>query len=79
MTSRTLVIDCPPGTSRPDFHLKMSGAKEKWFESKVNRFFGEWTWTLKPNHYQDYDNIKNDIGDYLTKAYHSGSVRYAEW
>jgi hypothetical protein len=77
--SRTLKIDCSPLTPRPDYHFKMSGAKELWFENKINKNFGEWTWTLKSEHYKDYDLVKDAIGTYLKQSYSDGSIRYAEW
>ena len=77
-----LVIDCPPGSMRPDGILSLvlqdTELTPKDF-TITRKFFGEWTFVLNESRNDIYEKYKHDIGTKLKKMNAEGYVRYAEW
>lgn len=75
-------IDCPPGDPRPgDLFpgvLKDTGLTTEDFE-EGGRFFGNWTWYVRPNKAEQYLKARDTIKAHLTALYNSGVIRYASW
>jgi hypothetical protein len=77
-----LVLDCPPGASRPDSLLpsildgtgvSLSGTEP---DSKV---FGSWTWSIPNDQAAAYKAARKMIEDRVKALYHQGCIRYGEW
>jgi hypothetical protein len=45
----------------------------------TNKFFGEWTFELKPEKNKQYAAVKDDIGKRIIALYNNGVIRYGEW
>ena len=82
MSSYELVIDCAPGSTRPNDILKELaeglGLTEEDF-TVTSKSFGSWTFSIDgENANKCRENIIY-IKDFLTSAYNCGRIRYAEW
>jgi hypothetical protein len=82
MTPYTIEIDCPPGNPRPDELLpgviKDTGITLDDLEN-VGRFFGNWTWRVKPEANERYALARKTIADRLKALHASGHTRYSSW
>jgi hypothetical protein len=80
--SHEIVLDCPPGCTRPDDVLKRvlndTGLSIDDF-TIVSKFFGAWTFVLNENKNALYETKKDVIVGGIKKMYEGGIIRYAEW
>lgn len=72
-------IDCEPFAPRPDAYFKhiwtyILENTEKLPEA-VSKFFGCWTW----ENIEVSEDKQKEIGNYLTRLYNEGKIRYASW
>lgn len=82
--TRSIEIDCPPGSPRPgDLFpgvLEKTGLTEDDFVN-TSRLMGEWIWALKKDNEKAelFDKAKPMFKDVITKLYNSGKIRYGSW
>ncbi len=77
-----IVIDCPPGSIRPDDILKLvlNATELTSTDFKVTtKMFGEWTFVLDESKNSIYETHKDDIGTIMRKMNSEGYIRYGEW
>jgi hypothetical protein len=80
MAEFQLVIDCPPGTTRPDDIAKqVLDGTGIILGNTTSRLFGEWTWDIPVEYSEQYRTNQKLIGERLTSLYHNGFIRHAEW
>jgi hypothetical protein len=77
----TIELDTPPGYPRPgDIFpdvIKGTGLSEDDFE-QTGRFFGNWTWELKPGKEDAYKKARPIIKERISKL-HPNTIRYGSW
>jgi hypothetical protein len=87
MDEYSIVLDCAPGTPRPDSHfpgvIEGSGLEVSDFRI-VSKSFGAWTWELKDGPKVEekkklYDAAKGQFKTRITRLYDTGRIRYGEW
>lgn len=74
---KTISIDCPPGYPRPDTYMSHICKEILHTEcpQASSKFFGNYTFEVR-----DYSTEEsNKIGEYLTRMYNNGCIRYASW
>lgn len=78
----TIEIDCAPLTPRPDTWFKLIcqeiGMSEDEFQL-TNKFFGEWTWKVKPESIERYKVQQQKVGEILKDLNKKGNIRYGSW
>ncbi len=77
-----IVIDCAPGSMRPDDILKLVLDNTDLTSSDftiTSKFFGEWTFVLDESKNDIYNTHKHDIGETMKNMNHNGLIRYGEW
>lgn len=75
----TIEIDCEPFAPRPDIYFKhiwqqILDRADKIPEA-VSKFFGCWRW----DDITVSEDQQKEIGNYLTRLYNNGNIRYASW
>jgi hypothetical protein len=77
-----LILDCPPGATRPNDVLKeiLYGLElnEKDFVV-VSKGFGEWTFQVSSEKEDYYVSQLPVIVPRIKNAYDTGMIRYADW
>ena len=77
-----LVIDCPPGVTRPNDVLSSillnTGLNADDFKNTL-RYFGEWTYNLYDDKIKLFKENFVIIVERLKQRYNSGIIRYAEY
>ena len=75
-------LDCAPGAPRPgDLFpgvVHDTAVFEEDFEQK-GRFFGNWSWYLKPEAADRYEIAKPEIERRIKALYASGRIRYGSY
>ena len=80
----TISLDCPPGDPRPGdliggvvegLGLPESQTKH---DGAVSTLFGNWIWKITTTQ-EKHDEVKEVLGDRITKLYNAGLIRYGEW
>jgi len=75
----TIEIDCDPftGMGRQGDHFKhiCENILHVDYYEPVNKFFGNWEWTVEYESKEQQDQVK----DFLTDLYNQGLCRYASW
>jgi hypothetical protein len=77
-----ILLDCPPGPVRPgDLFPKVIEATglEVTDFVELSRFFGCWSWALKPERDALYIDVRGTIAARIKNLYHAGQIRYGEW
>lgn len=80
MSKFELVIDCPPGATRPDgIATQVLQDTGIVLNEPVSCLFGSWTWEISEDYSELYEKNKKLIGDRLKELYSNGIIRYAAW
>ena len=75
-----LVIDCAPGSPRPDvFAQEVFNRLGMEPVNTDSRIFGAWTWRFPVDEDKYNEVIKDWIKQYMNDLYSSGRIRGAEW
>ena len=78
----SIEIDCAPFQPRPSVYFSNMCIAclldTTWF-NEPTKSFGNWEWTVKPQHINDYLPKRPAVRDHLTSLYQNNSVRYASW
>jgi hypothetical protein len=81
--SRSIELDCAPGSPRPDDLfpgvIADTGLEEEDFEI-VSKVFGNWEFALKnKSKIKEFDEAKSTFEKRVTALYKSGKIRYGSW
>ena len=80
--SHTIVLDCAPGSMRPDDVLKLVLDNTELTSDDfviTSKLFGSWTFELNENKNEIYLKHKSAIGETIKKMFEHGFIRYGEW